>query len=177
MRWGRIRQACRAGVGVGRHDGCDTAAGRPCEREGGTMLHLHRADRSDALVGALAEVLADPLLDPLAFDVVAVPARGIERWITQQLSHRLGRTDTEAGVCAGVRFPSPAGLIAEVVGGREADPWTPDRLAWPVLSAIDASLTEPWAAILARYLGADDAGTVGSRPGGRERADRRYAVA
>ena len=55
----------------------------------------------------------------MAFDVVAVPARGIERWITQQLSHRLGRGDSEAGVCAGVRFPSPAGLIAEIVGGRE----------------------------------------------------------
>src|SRR6478735_4585966 len=141
------------------------------------MLHIHRADRSDALVGALAEVLADPLPDPMAFDVVAVPARGIERWITQQLSHRLGRTDTEAGVCAGVRFPSPAGLIAEIVGGREADPWTPDRLVWPVLSAIDASLTEPWAAILSRYLGGDGAEPTGGRTDGRDRADRRYAVA
>jgi exodeoxyribonuclease V gamma subunit len=138
------------------------------------VLHIHRADRSDVLVAALAEVLAEPLPDPMAFDVVAVPARGIERWITQQLSHRLGRTGTEAGVCAGVRFPSPAGLIAEVVGGREADPWTPDRLVWPVLSAIDASLTEPWAAILARYLGA---GGEPGRADGRDRADRRYAVA
>ena len=141
------------------------------------MLHIHRADRSDALVAALAEVLAEPLPDPMAFDVVAVPARGIERWITQQLSHRLGRTDTEAGVCAGVRFPSPAALIAEVVGGREADPWTPDRLVWPVLSAIDASLTEPWAVILARYLGADGVDGADGRTDGRDRADRRYAVA
>ena len=91
---------------------------RSSEAEG-AVLHIHRADRSDALVAALAEVLAEPLPDPMAFDVVAVPARGIERWITQQLSHRLGRTDTEAGVCAGVRFPSPAGLIAEIVGGRD----------------------------------------------------------
>jgi exodeoxyribonuclease V gamma subunit len=135
------------------------------------MLHIHRADRSDALVDALAEVLADPLPDPMAFDVVAVPARGVERWITQRLSHRLGRDGDQSGVCAGIRFPSPATLIAEVVGARDADPWTPDRLVWPLLTAIDASLDEPWAAILARHLAADRDPTAPAR------GQRRYAVA
>ena len=58
-------------------------------------LHVHRAERADQLVAALAELLADPLADPFAEEVVAVPARGIERWLTQQLAHRLGRRDAD----------------------------------------------------------------------------------
>ncbi|WP_280459099.1 ATP-binding cassette domain-containing protein, partial [Nocardia carnea] len=35
-------------------------------------LHIHRAERADALAGALAAVLADPLPDPFATEVVAL---------------------------------------------------------------------------------------------------------
>ena len=136
---------------------------------GSVALHVHRAGRADHLVQALGEVLSDPLPDPMALDVVSVPARGIERWITQQLSHRLGRGARDAGICAGVRFPSPAALVAEVVGARNADPWTPDRLVWPLLSAIDSAMGRPWAETLTRHLG----GVAGE--GGRR--GRRYAVA
>ena len=140
-------------------------------------LFVHRADRSDRLVDALAELLADPLPDVMAMEVVAVPARGIERWITQQLAHRLGATVAggpaggpagESGVCAGVRFTSPARLVAEIVGGRSEDPWAPDRLVWPLLAAIDEAMGQDWAATLTRHLGA------GTDP---ERRGRRYAVA
>ena len=54
------------------------------------MLHVHRSERADRLVGGLADLLRKPLGDPLAVEVVAVPARGVERWVTQRLSHVLG---------------------------------------------------------------------------------------
>jgi exodeoxyribonuclease V gamma subunit len=54
------------------------------------VLHIHHASRADALVDALRELLADPPDDPFAPDVVSVPTRGIERWITQRQSARLG---------------------------------------------------------------------------------------
>ena len=54
------------------------------------MLIVHRAERADRLVAALAEILHEPLDDPFAPEVVAVPSRGIERWLTQQLSNVLG---------------------------------------------------------------------------------------
>ena len=38
------------------------------------MLTLHRAERSSALVDALADLLRTPLPDPFAPEVVAVPA-------------------------------------------------------------------------------------------------------
>src|SRR4051794_4704650 len=68
-----------------------------------TMLHLHRSIRADALVDALGALLAEPPEDPLAPEVVSVPTRGIERWIAQQVSGRLG-------VCANVFFPTPRRL-------------------------------------------------------------------
>ena len=54
------------------------------------VLHLHRAERADGLVEALAALLAEPLPDPFAAELVAVPTRGMERWLTQQLSAGLG---------------------------------------------------------------------------------------
>jgi len=65
-------------------------------------LHLHRAPRADLLADALADVLREPLSDPFASDLVLVPARGIERWLSQRLSHRLGLSVGDDGVCAGV---------------------------------------------------------------------------
>ena len=72
------------------------------------MLHVHRAERADALVEALCDLLAEPLDDPFAAEVVSVPTRGMERWLTQRLSDRLG-------VCANVAFPFPRTLAQNAV--------------------------------------------------------------
>src|SRR5687767_1448978 len=102
-------------------------------------LHIHRADRTDLLADGLGQLLATPLPDPFAEELVLVSARGMERWLSQRLSHRLGRGDgPEAadGVCAGVSFRSPASLIAEITGTVDDDPWSPESLTWPLLEAI-----------------------------------------
>jgi len=138
-------------------------------------LMVHRAERSDALATALAELLATPLDNVFAEEVVAVPARGVERWLTQQLSHRLGRrAGRDDGICAGVLFPSPAALLNEVVHGpdRRTDPWAPDALVWPLLEIIDESAGQAWFQTLGRHLG------VGAPPEEQQhRMGRRYAVA
>ena len=149
---------------------------------------VHRAVRSDALAAGLAEVLAVPPADPFAQDVVAVPARGVERWLTQQLSHRLGRAAGRAdGVCAAVTFPSPREVIATALGTGsvsgpgtarpDPDPWEPDALVWTILDVLDQdvlgpAITPAWCAALAVHLGA---GSVES--GRSERLGRRYSVA
>jgi exodeoxyribonuclease V gamma subunit len=136
-------------------------------------LHLHRAPRTDQLADALGELLAVPPADPFATDVVVVPARGVERWLSQRLSHRLGAAPGRGdGVCAGVDFRSPWSLFAEVSGTRDEDPWSPDALVWPLLAAIDDSLDEPWAATLARHVGHGLEGEEGDL-----RRGRRFAVA
>ncbi|MDN5857963.1 MAG: exodeoxyribonuclease V subunit gamma [Pseudonocardia sp.] len=135
-------------------------------------LVLHRAERADALADALGELLATPLPDPFEPEIVAVPAKGIERWLAQRLSHRLGTGGTADGVCAGIEFPAPAAVVAAAVGGAtgvapQTDPWRPARSVWPLLEAIDASLDEPWCAPLAAHLAA--------APGRRYATARRLA--
>ncbi|MCO7219241.1 exodeoxyribonuclease V subunit gamma [Klenkia sp. PcliD-1-E] len=120
------------------------------------MLHLHRAERTSGLVDALGALLSTPLADPFAEEVVAVPAKGVERWLAQQLSTVLGAGGAGDGICSGVRFPSVTALVEDAVADatgtdRRTDPWS--RAVWPTLQVVDASLGEPWLAVLARYLG------------------------
>src|SRR6476646_1511495 len=110
-------------------------------------LHLHRAERTDLLADALGALLSTPLPDPFAEELVLVPARGVERWLSQRLSHVLGSgPEGGDGVCAGVSFRSPASLIAEITGTVDDDPWSADAMTWPLLEVIDRSMDEPWCA-------------------------------
>jgi exodeoxyribonuclease V gamma subunit len=138
------------------------------------VLHVHRAERADALVDALRELLASPPADPFAAEVVAVPTHGMERWLTQRMAARLGASPGRAdGVCANVEFPSPRRLVRDAVAAAsgiapDEDPWLPERMVWPLLEVVDGSLTEPWAHPLAAYLG----GTEGDP----NRRARRFAT-
>jgi exodeoxyribonuclease V gamma subunit len=117
-------------------------------------LHVHRAERTDVLAEALAELLETPPADPFTQELVVVPAKGVERWLSQRLSHRLGRGARGGdGVCAGVRFVSPRSLVGLLLELDADDPWHPEQLVWPLLTVIDDSLDEPWCAPVARHLG------------------------
>jgi exodeoxyribonuclease V gamma subunit len=125
------------------------------------VLSVHRSERADGLADALGELLVQPLADPFTAELVAVPARGMERWLTQRLSSRLGaRPGRDDGVCANIDFPSPAELIGDSVAtasgiAPEADPWRPERLVWPLLDVVESSLGEPWLHSLSAHLGHD----------------------
>ncbi|OSC42740.1 exodeoxyribonuclease V subunit gamma [Mycobacterium decipiens] len=136
-------------------------------------LHVHRAERTDLLADGLGALLADPLPDPFTQELVLVAARGVERWLSQRLSHLLGCALGGDGVCAGVSFRSPRSLIAELSGTRDIDPWSPEALTWPLLEVIDASLDEPWCQTLATHLGHFDTDAFEAEL----RRGRRYAVA
>ena len=136
-------------------------------------LWIHRAERTDLLADELGSLLAEPLDDPFAEEVVVVPARGVERWLTQRLSHRLGVGDRGGdGVCAGVRFLNPGSLVAMLLGKERHDAWDPDTMVWPLLDVIDGSMGEPWCATLSAHLGFGVPGELGEL-----RRSRRYSVA
>ena len=133
-------------------------------------LHLHAAERTDALADGLADLLVTPLPDPFAREVVVVPARGVERWLTQRLSHRLGVGARGGdGVCAGVDFVTPHSLVSMLLDRDAEDPWSPDRLAWPLLAVIDEAMGAPGFEDLTTHLGGGDPAD--------DRSARRYAVA
>ena len=138
------------------------------------MLTAHRAARADLLINPLVRLLATPPPDAFSPEVIAVPARGVERWLTQQLSRSLGAHSAD-GIAANILFPSPAQLVADVLAAAfgvapEDDPWTSDRLVWTLLEVIDDSVPEPWCAVLADYLGAND-------DADSHRRGRRYSTA
>ncbi len=120
------------------------------------MLHVHRSTRADGLLTALAATLASPPEDPFAPEVVAVPTRGIERWMSQHLSLVLGAGEGRAdGICANVRWPSPERLVEEALAAasgvdRDEDPWRPELALWPLLEVAEEHLGE--LAVLRRHL-------------------------
>uniref|UniRef100_UPI001C216469 exodeoxyribonuclease V subunit gamma n=1 Tax=Nocardia alni TaxID=2815723 RepID=UPI001C216469 len=136
-------------------------------------LHVHRAERAATLVDQLAAMLARPLADPFAAEVVTVAAKGVERWLAQRLARTLGGQGD--GICANVRFVPTAALVAEVLGAAtgiaaDQDPWASERMVWALLRVLDASVTEPWCTVPARHLGVGEAGPT-------HRAGRRFATA
>jgi exodeoxyribonuclease V gamma subunit len=139
------------------------------------VLHVHRAERADGLVEALSELLARPPRDPFAREVVSVPTRGMERWLAQRMSHRLGTSAGQGdGVCANVDFPSPRRLVGDAVAvasgiSADEDPWLPERAVWVLLDVLDSCLHEPWLHALGGHLG---------RAGSDDdpRRNRRFAV-
>lgn len=135
-------------------------------------LHLHRAERTDLLADGLGALLSTPPADPLAEELVIVPAKGVERWLSQRLSHILGRSDSADGVCAGIAFRNPRSLIAEITDTARDDPWSPDAMVWPLLEVIDGCLDEPWCTTLATHLGHFESGEEKEL-----RQGRRFAVA
>lgn len=124
------------------------------------MLRFHRSERADALVGSLAGVLARPLGDPMDADVVAVPSRGVERWLTQRLAGVLGASPGRSdGVCANIEYPFPGGLVGQALSAAsgvdpDTDPWSPERSVWVLFDVVDELVDEPWLAPLAGHLAA-----------------------
>lgn len=139
-------------------------------------LIVHRAERADVLAEGLAGLLAEPPEDPFEPDVVVVAAEGVQRWLAQTLSHRLGAAPgREDGICAGVEFVRPRHFIAELTEKDLEDPWSPGRLVWTVLDVLDASLHEPWLWVVAQHLGIDRDDLSPAETALRR--DRRYSTA
>ena len=113
-------------------------------------LHVHRCSRAENLLGALIGVIdADDAVDPFVPEVIAVPSRGIERWIAQEVSQRLGTSpNRHDGIAANLLFPSPAQLITAAISSADGqsvdlqrpraqdDPWAPSRLVWTLLDVL-----------------------------------------
>ncbi|MGD0943077.1 MAG: exodeoxyribonuclease V subunit gamma [Acidimicrobiales bacterium] len=107
------------------------------------MLHLCSASRVRPLAAALAELLGEPLEDPMAPEWVAVPTVAMRRWLALELARSLGASGPGAGdgVAANIEFSFPGGLrhvVLEAGRAGEADPWHVDSLVWAVLDVLHA---------------------------------------
>ena len=138
-------------------------------------VQIHRSERADALVRGLAGLLATSPDDPFVPDLVAVPSKGVERWIAQSLSTTLGTTGDAATASAPTCCSRhPAGWSSEAVSvasrlDPDDDPWSrapaglgPARRRRPLCAASPGA---------ARW-----AGTSACVDGGQDRG-RRVAIA
>ena len=122
---------------------------------------VHVAPHPDPLVSLLCAQLATPLDGPFAREVVAVPTRGIERWLTQRIASDLAVLGAGDGICANVDFPSPHRLVRDVLLtvpelAESVTAWQDPGLSAHVISSIDANVGEPWMRLLDRYLATGD---------------------
>lgn len=118
---------------------------------------VHRSNRAEALVDRLAHVCTSPLADPFAPEWVCVQSRGMERWLAQQLSARLG-------VWAHAEHPFPRALIEhllrQVLDEPEgvSDAFEPERLRWAVAAELPGLAAEGGHEIIRAYLETDPHG-------------------
>src|SRR5699024_5807889 len=108
-------------------------------------------------------------------ELLALPARGMQRWLDQRLSHYLGTgrraSSDRGGISAGIDYRHPRSLVELFLPGDD-DAWEADLLAWQVLAVLDDAAGNARLGRLAAHVGID--------PGGRadpSRAHRRYRVA
>ena len=101
------------------------------------MLHISSAGQVGPLALALADVLAEPLSDPLTPEWVAVPTLGMHRWLALELARSLGASGPGSGdgIAANITFAFPGALRQAVLrAGRDGeDPWRVEHLVWAVL--------------------------------------------
>jgi exodeoxyribonuclease V gamma subunit len=114
----------------------------PLDSVGPLTLHRYAADRAGPLAARLAEVLNEVPPDPLTPEWLATPSEGMRRWVMLELASRLGAADPDRadGICANVRPAFADSLRRSVLEAdgvdADRDPWSPQRLAWPVLALL-----------------------------------------
>ena len=122
------------------------------------MLTVHRSNRVETLIEALVDVLREPVGPPTVKEIVAVQSRGMETWLSMELSRRFG-------IWAEGAFPFPRalieGLFDAVLGARDTEtaPYTAEAMTWAVLAALPDCLPRHGFEPLARYLQDDRDGT------------------
>lgn len=115
------------------------------------QMHLHTSGDLGTLARAFVSASAGQG-DPFARPLVLVPGPGVQRWLSQQFA-RAASSDGE-GICAGLDMQPLRSLERSLTGDRIDDPWTPERLVWAVLAAVDTGA--PGLELLAAHLSAND---------------------
>jgi exodeoxyribonuclease V gamma subunit len=119
-------------------------------------MYVHRSNRAESLIEALAEVVAQPLRDPTASECIVVQGRGMERWLSMELARRLG-------VWANPDFPFPRHLILRALNARlgldeAASCFEPETLMWSIADLLPPHLDHPEFASIRTYLASDPHG-------------------
>jgi exodeoxyribonuclease V gamma subunit len=115
-------------------------------------LKLYTSNRMELLVDACAEIAAAPLASALSAEIMVVPNRGMERWLSMQLSNRLG-------VWANARFLLPNAFVEQLFNRvftefPDEPLLEPGLVAWRIMTILSGPIqTDDHYAQLSSYLG------------------------
>jgi exodeoxyribonuclease V gamma subunit len=112
-------------------------------------LHVHRSNRTERLVDALARTVAQPLASVFQAEWVTVSSPGMERWLSMELGKRLG-------VWANPAFPFPRRLIetilAAVLPASDAElAYDPTCMLFSIARLLREHAADPELADAVRY--------------------------
>lgn len=113
---------------------------------------VYTSHRLEDLALVLAELLGAAPLAPLATETVIVPGQGMAHWLRLQLAER-------HGIAAGLELPFPGAFLQRLAQrdtDYDADPWTPDVLAWRIWRLLGDPAHQTELAAAAAYC-SDDA--------------------
>ena len=119
-------------------------------------FHVHRTNRVERLVTALAAELETPRGGAFHPESVVVPGHGMKVWLSMELSRRLGVWATP--------IVYPRGLVDDVarrVLGQQVlgvEPLSEELLEWGIRAVLPGLLGEPDFVELARYVKDDPHG-------------------
>lgn len=119
---------------------------------------VHRSNRTEALVEALAELVAVPPADPFAAEVIVVQGRGMARWLGLELAARLD-------VWANPAFPFPRAFIEQVSAAVLGAPpaaaaaFAPEGLRWAIAAELPRQLAAARFAPVRHFLRDDRQGS------------------
>jgi exodeoxyribonuclease V gamma subunit len=119
------------------------------------MLFVHRSNRAERLVEELGDTLAESPPGPFAPEPIIVQGRGMERWLSMELSRRFG-------VWANPSFPFPRRYLLELfersLGAdlQALSRFEPAALAWAIAARLPGHLGDAAFVPLARYLAREE---------------------
>lgn len=119
---------------------------------------VHRSNRVERLVEALAALVGQPPADPFAAEPIVVPGRGMGRWLSLELARRFD-------IWANPAFPFPRAFIdqlaAALLGALEVpQPYAPETLTWALAAELQpARLSTARFAAVRGFLRDDVAGS------------------
>jgi exodeoxyribonuclease V gamma subunit len=121
-------------------------------------IHLVYSNRMEALAEKLAERFSIPLPSPFTPETVLVQSRGMQRWLSMELSRRLG-------ICANVRFPFPVAFLHDLLRDNlpalsDKYPFDQERMRWRIMETLHSGLEDPEFGILREYVQDDGNGTL-----------------
>ena len=113
---------------------------------------LYTSNRLESLLDALASIVGNPLVSPMASEVIVVQSKGMERWLSMGLAQKFG-------IWMNCRFPFPNKFVWEIFASVVPELpapslFSPRVTTWRIMGLLPDYSKKPSFDIIAHYLDA-----------------------